>query len=242
MKPAIKRVPKSTFPNLITLLNLFMGFWAVTEAFRGEIIGAVWTVYFATFLDLVDGRLAKALGATSPFGAEFDSLADVMAFGVAPAVILYNAYFADWEFYGVLLGFMPLGFSAMRLARFNVAGKAKYFQGIPTPISAQLLVGFVGFAYTIWDSYEYPVMASVLAVIVSFLMVSKIPFDSNVIDNPRSFAQTWKLIPFFLSILSVALFGIIAIFPWAAIYVVIGLLRWLVAHFSPVSAAPIAIL
>lgn len=242
MKP-IRRVPRSTFPNFITLLNLFMGFWAVTLAFRGELIAAVWTIYFATFLDLIDGRLAKLLGATSPFGAEFDSLADVMAFGLAPAVILYNAYFAEWDFYGVLIGFMPLGFSAMRLARFNVHGKTKFFQGIPTPISAQLQVGFVAFAYATWENYEQHELAALLAVVVSVLMISKIPFESNVIDNPRSFAQMWKLIPFLLSIFSVAIWGSVAIFPWACVYVIIGLVRWLIAQVRhDLPAAPTAIL
>lgn len=229
MKKRVKRPPKTTIPNSFTVLNMLFGFTAIVLAAKGQLLSAMWLIYIATFFDLIDGRIAKLLNATSDFGAEFDSLTDLVTFGMAPAVIIYQAYFSEWGAVGVLIAFSHLSFSAMRLARFNMDNyKSIFFQGVPTPIAALLVVGFVGFADTVWGEYSYPVVAAVVVLGTSFLMVSNIEFESNVIENRRKLSHTWKILPFTLSIISAAIFGAGAIFPWMLFYVSIGMTRWLV--------------
>lgn len=229
----VKRVPKTAVPNFFTILNMFFGFTAIIYAMEGHFLTAILLVYIATFMDLLDGRVAKLLGISSHFGAEFDSLTDMITFGVAPALIVYHAYFSEWEILGVILAFFPMCFSALRLARFNIRwpdSKSAFFQGIPTPISAHYLIGLVAFADQIWGGFEYPALAVFVVLSASFLMVSNIPFESNVIENPRKISSIWKLIPFFLSVITVVIFGLAAIFFWACFYILIGLIRWILYH------------
>ena len=173
-------------------------------------------------------NIAKLLKATSRFGGQIDSLTDMVTFGVAPALVMYRAYFNDWGLGGTLVTFFPVAFSALRLARFNVQWtevKRGYFQGIPTPTSALLMAGFVAFADQVWGGYEYPAVAVVIALSASALMVSDILYPSNAFSPLRS--NAWKPVLFALSVGSVILFGVHFIFIWALIYVAMGPGRWL---------------
>ena len=180
-------------PGLMTLGNLFCGYACIVYAMRGEYATAAPFVGFAFILDGLDGRIARLLGAEGAFGVEFDSLADMVSFGLAPAVLAYSWGLTPFGRWGWAAGFIYVTAAAMRLARFNVqAGSVdkRYFVGMPSPTAAGVVAATIfafpaGFRET---SGAAPVMALVL--IPAFLMVSTIRFRSfKTIDlqAPRSY-------------------------------------------------------
>ena len=124
-------------PNAITTGAMLCGFWAILQAFSGNYLNACWGLFFAAILDGLDGRVARLVRGTSSFGEQYDSLADLISFGFAPAMV---AYFWALQFFGRLgmaVAFLYLAAAAIRLARFNTLigeeGSRKYFTGIPSP-------------------------------------------------------------------------------------------------------------
>src|SRR5437773_9434472 len=138
-RPNMRRVV-IVVPSLFTLFNLFFGIWSMVLASRGEFYRAAWYIVFAGILDALDGRVARLSNTGTRFGAELDSLVDVVSFGVAPAFLIYQLEFAtagqaEWIFcYFYVMG------AAIRLARFNItqAGRAKtHFIGLPSPAAGR---------------------------------------------------------------------------------------------------------
>lgn len=134
-------------PALFTAGNLFCGFMAVLAVVNTEFVKAAWFILFAMIFDIMDGRVARLTKGVSAFGAEFDSLADVVSFGLAPAALAYFAFFDPFETsgLGVLVSFLYLACGAIRLARFNVAHAGAHFTGLPIPGGAALLATLVLF-------------------------------------------------------------------------------------------------
>lgn len=133
-------------PNLVTTGNIFFGFFAVIQAFRGDFLKSAYAIVVASVFDLMDGRLARLTRSTSKFGAEYDSLCDLISFGMAPAVLLYMWALQPFERIGWLACFLFLACGALRLARFNVqAGviEKAYFQGLPIPMAAGIVASSV---------------------------------------------------------------------------------------------------
>ena len=143
-------------PNLFTSAALFSGFFAIVQAMNGHFELAAIAIFIAMVLDGLDGRVARMTNTQSAFGAEYDSLSDMVSFGVAPALILYVWALKPLGKLGWLAAFMYCACAALRLARFNTKLEdehqdKRYFQGLPSPGAAALLAGFV------WVSYEYGV-------------------------------------------------------------------------------------
>ena len=143
-------------PNLFTSAALFSGFFAIVQAMNGHFELAAIAIFIAMVLDGLDGRVARMTNTQSAFGAEYDSLSDMVSFGVAPALILYIWALKPLGKLGWLAAFMYCACAALRLARFNTKLEdehqdKRYFQGLPSPGAAALLAGFV------WVSYEYGV-------------------------------------------------------------------------------------
>jgi CDP-diacylglycerol--serine O-phosphatidyltransferase len=143
-------------PNLFTSAALFAGFFAIVQAMNGKFELAAIAIFIAMVLDGLDGRVARMTNTQSAFGAEYDSLSDMVSFGVAPALILYIWALKPLGKLGWLAAFMYCACAALRLARFNTKLEdehqdKRYFQGLPSPGAAALLAGFV------WVSYEYGV-------------------------------------------------------------------------------------
>lgn len=164
-------VNKSIFPNLCTATNLSCGVISITLSSRGEFTWAAICVLLSLVADGFDGRVARALGVSGPFGREFDSLADVIGFGLAPAYLLYSMYLGDLGLlaYIPLLAFSVLG--ACRLARFNImTDEVKgYFLGLPIPAAGCMAATFV------LSGVQIPSMALAVAmVVVGYLMVSSV--------------------------------------------------------------------
>lgn len=137
-------------PNALTLGTLFFGFWAIIAALRGDHALSAWLVFVAGVTDGLDGRIARFTRTGSPFGIELDSLVDLVAFGVAPAVLTYELLLdsGDWSW---ALSFIYLAAVAMRLARFNIeqGGRAHlHFHGLPSPIAGVTLAAYYPFSQT----------------------------------------------------------------------------------------------
>lgn len=210
--PRIREIPlRLMVPNLITVLAICAGLSGIRLAFEGRVETAVVMVLLAAFLDAVDGRAARMLKASSKFGAQMDSLADIVNFGVAPALVLY-AYLLDRA--GAIGWIAALLFAiacGLRLARFNVmlddqvrpAWQADYFVGVPAPAGAVLVmlpiyVGFLGIAPTPAMAFA----ASAYAVAVAILMVSRLPVYSGKGSRVRrEFVMPLMLVVVFYALL-----------------------------------------
>lgn len=172
---------KTLAPGILTVLNIFLGFYSTVLAAQGNFVNAAWFIILAGVFDVFDGKVARATKAYSTFGEELDSLADVISFGIAPAFLLYQVHFYKAGPLGILVSFFPLLFGALRLARFNanLSGHEKIdFSGLPIPASAGLFSSFIIFNYHIWDELYLESFLMPMVVFISLLMVTTVQFDA----------------------------------------------------------------
>jgi CDP-diacylglycerol--serine O-phosphatidyltransferase len=176
-------------PNLLTTGCLFSGFYSIVAAIDGNFAVAGGAVFIAMVFDGLDGRVARWTGTESPFGKEYDSLADMVAFGVAPAVLVYqwgvvriSEYGAEWRRFGWVVAFFFALCAALRLARFNTrsaSGGKGYFEGLPSPSAAAVVASFVWF-FSKWREPGLPglVLAFAVTGYAAALMVSAFSYHS----------------------------------------------------------------
>ena len=168
-------------PSMFTMANMFCGYACIVHAMRGELATAALFIGFAFVLDMLDGRIARMTGTTSAFGVEFDSLADVISFGVAPAILSFKWGLEPLGQIGWAAGFLFVSAAAVRLARFNIqAGTQdkRYFVGLPSPAAACIPAATV-FAYPAgFQGYfeAWPVLS--MMIVPALLMVSTIRYRS----------------------------------------------------------------
>ncbi|MCK4870336.1 MAG: CDP-diacylglycerol--serine O-phosphatidyltransferase [Gammaproteobacteria bacterium] len=169
-------------PNLFTISALFAGFYAVVAGMKGLYGTAAIAIFVAMVMDSLDGRVARLTNTQTAFGAELDSISDMVSFGVAPALVIYSWSLHSLGKIGWLAAFIYTVGTALRLARFNTQldqHDKRYFQGIPCPAAAGVLAGLVwlatDFAITGWP---IAIVAAVLTVFMGILMVSNIRFRS----------------------------------------------------------------
>jgi CDP-diacylglycerol--serine O-phosphatidyltransferase len=169
-------------PSLLTMGNMFCGYACVVYAMRGEYETAAPFIGIAIVLDMLDGRIARMTGTASAFGVEFDSLADVISFGVAPAILAFAWGLSPLGRLGWAAGFLFVAAAAMRLARFNIqsasGGDKRYFVGLPSPAAAAIPAATV-YAYP-WGLYDYraALPAIFMVIVPAALMISTIRFRS----------------------------------------------------------------
>jgi CDP-diacylglycerol--serine O-phosphatidyltransferase len=168
-------------PSLFTTGNLLFGFISIVLATTGELEKASLLIGIAALLDALDGRVARLTGTSSAFGREFDSLADVISFGVAPAILAWKWALADYGRLGWAAAFLFVVCCAVRLARFNIQGgpaDRRYFVGLPVPPAACMIAACVfNHPHPLGDQV-LKVLSLLLVVIISGLMVSKIRYRS----------------------------------------------------------------
>jgi CDP-diacylglycerol--serine O-phosphatidyltransferase len=167
-------------PNILTTVALFAGFYAVVAAMKGLFDTAAVAILIAMIADGLDGRVARLTNTQSAFGAQYDSLADLVAFGVAPALVIYSWSLMSLGKLGWLAAFFYMAATALRLARFNTqVSDKRYFQGLPSPTPAGFIASIVwtGSTYSI-DGAEVAVPVALLTVAVGLLMVSTIRYSS----------------------------------------------------------------
>ncbi|MBM3327464.1 MAG: CDP-diacylglycerol--serine O-phosphatidyltransferase [Calditrichaeota bacterium] len=140
------RFERAILPNFITFANLFLGYWAIMLISQGRFTSGAWLIVAAAILDGIDGAVARLIKSSSRFGAEMDSLADVVSFGVAPSLLVYHLLFQSVDGYSLIFAFMLLAAGAARLARYNLIHQAhpdfRGFIGMPIPCGALIIVGF----------------------------------------------------------------------------------------------------
>jgi CDP-diacylglycerol---serine O-phosphatidyltransferase len=211
----MNRVPKRRnsiylLPNLFTTACLFAGFFAIVQAMNGRFTHAAIAIFVAMVLDSLDGRVARLTNTTSDFGAQYDSLADMVSFGAAPALVVYMWSLQSLGKMGWLAAFVFIAGAALRLARFNtniaIVDK-RFFQGLPSPAAAALLAGLVWVATDLretkwidWSAHDLRWLTWSVAVYAGLTMVSSVPFYSFKDLNLR------KSVPFvFIFLIALAL-------------------------------------
>lgn len=169
-------------PSLFTLGNMFCGYACVLYAMRGDITTAAPFIGVAVVLDMLDGRIARLTGTSSAFGREFDSLADVISFGVAPAILTFVWGLQPLNRLGWAAGFIFVTAAAVRLARFNIQSASvtdkRYFVGMPSPAAAAVPAATVFFYPAGFSDPRGALIALVVALVPAILMVSTIRFRS----------------------------------------------------------------
>ncbi len=199
-------------PNLFTTSALFAGFYSIIAAINSDFQSAAIAVFIAMLLDGVDGRIARMTNTQSDFGVQYDSLSDLVSFGLAPALLIYQWSLFDLNKLGWAAAFIYMAAAALRLARFNTqAGTEdkRYFQGLPSPPAAALIAGIVWLG----DSYEF--LGEDLSIFIAFpvtvaagiLMVSKVRYHSF-----KQFDLKGR-IPFFSVLLMVLVFFLLSTNP-----------------------------
>lgn len=169
-------------PNLLTTAALFAGFYSIVAAMKGHFETAAIAIFVAMVADGLDGRVARLTNTQSPFGAQYDSLSDMVAFGIAPALVVYSWSLSSLGKIGWLAAFLYTAGAALRLARFNAQPSDKpYFQGLPSPSAAGVVASLVwlGSSYTIpGNDFAFAAPIAIMAVVVAVLMVSSVRYNS----------------------------------------------------------------
>jgi CDP-diacylglycerol---serine O-phosphatidyltransferase len=184
--PQMDKLKKGVYilPNFLTSLSLFCGFYAIVSTMRGDYLQAAWAIIVSGLFDGLDGRIARMTNTTSKFGVEYDSLADLVAFGVAPAVLAYGWVLSGYGRWGWVAAFLYVACGAIRLARFNVqsvgSGKGNYFTGLPIPAAAGMVATTIIFCFhmEIADKAVLSILFIGMIYVLAFFMVSTIRFQS----------------------------------------------------------------
>jgi CDP-diacylglycerol--serine O-phosphatidyltransferase len=237
------RVTRAVVPSLFTVLNIFCGFLSVVHTSTGDFVLASWFIVLAALFDTLDGVMARITKSSSNFGIEFDSLSDVVSFGVAPSFLAYNVYLHTQEGFGMLVSAMPMIFGALRLARFNsqiVNSDKDYFKGLPIPAAAITICSYV-LTFSQDGSGLTGLEASLLVptiVIVSLLMVSNLKYDAVPKFSKRGIKQ--HPLRFTVGVIGMTTIVVTkgaALFPFFVFYVATGAVRYII-HFIHHSLHP----
>lgn len=175
------QITPSVIPNLFTAMNMFCGFLSIITASNGNYNYAAWLIIVAAIFDGLDGIVARLTKSSSELGVELDSLSDIVSFGCAPSFLMYSTYLYNFGNVGIILSSLPLIAGGFRLARFNVqlvGFEKSFFIGLPIPTAALTITSFVLAFHNGSFTEPYSDMVIPLVVIVSYLMVSNIRYET----------------------------------------------------------------
>lgn len=218
-------------PNLFTTAALFAGFYAIVQAMNQRFEQAAVGIFVAMVLDGLDGRVARLTRTQSAFGAEYDSLSDMVCFGAAPALIMYEWALKSLGRLGWIAAFAYCAAAALRLARFNtnleVVDK-RYFQGLPSPAAAALCAGLI------WVIDDFQIeraeviigLACATTVFAGVTMVSNLPFYSFKTFNLRRSVPFWAILLVVLAMIVVSSNPPMILFLLFVVYAVSGYFHW----------------
>jgi len=217
VNPELRRRGIYILPNLLTTGALFAGFYSIVQAMNNRFEHAAVAIFVAMVFDALDGRVARLTHTQSAFGAEYDSLSDMVSFGAAPALVIYEWALKDMGKLGWIAAFIYCAGTALRLARFNttldVVDK-RYFQGLPSPAAAALIAGMVWvFIDNNYSGDDVRWYACALTVFAGVTMVSNIRFHSFKDINLR------RSVPFFVVLALVMGFVLISSYPPGVLFV-----------------------
>jgi CDP-diacylglycerol--serine O-phosphatidyltransferase len=208
-------------PNLLTTAGLFSGFFAIVSSMNGRFEAAAVAIFVAMIFDGLDGRVARMTNTQSEFGAEYDSMADMVSFGVAPALVAYNWGLTGLGKIGWLAAFIYVAGAALRLARFNTQlgiADNRYFQGLASPAAAALVAGliWVGVEYDI-NGQDYGIIVAIVTGVSGLLMVSNFKYNSFKEVNLHG------KVPFVALLLIMLIFVVVATEPALVLFIVFAL-------------------
>lgn len=215
-------------PNLFTAASIFTGFYAIALALEGSFESAAWFIFLALIFDGLDGRVARMTNTASHFGVEFDSLADIVAFGVAPALLLYLYIGESYGRIGIMVSALFIIFGAVRLARFNVTTsriEPSVFIGLPIPTAAIMIAIAILVIERYVEFAPYKVFILPLALVLAILMVSNIRYPSFKKMNFKTFHFIRFLIGLIVVAMGVFIYPIEGMALLAAGYLFYGPLR-----------------
>lgn len=237
------KIPKKgvyLLPNTLTLCGMFCGFFAIMSAINGNYIYAAWAIIVAIIFDGLDGWIARLTNTSTRFGIELDSLSDLVAFGVAPSVMMYKWTLMPFGRVGWAAAFLFVACGALRLARFNVqtgSPGSKAFKGMPIPGAAAVLSSIVIFYY----GYEVRVgppqiniFYPLFTIILALLMVSTLRFHGVKEIDFRERKPFWVLIVFVLILFVFLIHASSAMFIFAMLYLVWGIIENTVLVFKKI--------
>jgi len=224
-------------PSLFTAGNLMCGFFSIIATFRGDYVNAELLILLANVFDGIDGYAARLTRTTSQFGVEFDSLADVVSFGVAPAVLVYLWALMPWDTWGWLAACTYVVCGALRLSRFNVQalGVSKsHFVGLPIPAAAQMITSTVILYYFLGGEGAPNRHLTLLLVIygLAALMVSNIPYLSLKNADVKRRHPIWMLVSGFILITLIIAQKQIMFFTIVLLYTLSGPLLWCLTSYK----------
>ena len=218
-------------PNLFTTAALFAGFYAIVQAMNARFEQAAVAIFVAMVLDGLDGRVARLTHTQSEFGAEYDSLSDMVSFGAAPALVMYEWALKSMGRIGWIAAFVYCAGAALRLARFNtniaVVDK-RYFQGLPSPAAAALVAGFI------WVVDDFKIdavstmrwIACVITLFAGLTMVSNVPFYSFKDINFRRAVPFWAILLVALAMILISTHPPTVLFLLFVAYSLSGYVMW----------------
>ncbi len=220
-------------PNLCTSMSIVFGFWSVVLAASGRIEAAAWKILWCFVFDGLDGRIARLTRTTSKFGVEFDSLADVVSFGMAPAFLVFQWGLRGYGRWGWIAACIFLIGGAVRLARFNVqvgTVDSRRFVGLPIPRAASVLVTTILLVGDLGRGMQRIPIVLVLPLVLAFLMVSTLPYRSFKEFDPRARHP----VGLFFAVLAVVMLAVaetkITLFTLAIGYASSGPISWLLTQ------------
>ncbi len=241
-RPALRRRGIYLLPNAFTTAALFCGFYAIVMAMNLKFDHASIAIFAAMVLDAIDGRVARLTNTQSEFGAQYDSLSDMVSFGAAPALVVYEWSLRGLGKMGWLAAFVYCAGAALRLARFNtniaVVDK-RFFQGLPSPAAAALVAGFIWSMDDLrFNGTELSWISWVITVFAGLTMVTNVPFYSFKDVNFR------KVVPFIAIFLIVLMFVLISVDPpkvMFGLFVIYGLSGYAFYFWRRFKGAPVSI-
>ncbi len=216
-------------PNILTLCGMFCGFYAIMSAINGNFLHAAWAILLANIFDGLDGWIARLTNTTTQFGVELDSLSDLVAFGVAPAVMMYKWALMPFGRLGWAAAFLFIACGALRLARFNVQTGSlgsKAFKGMPIPGAGSILASVVIFYNLHWDGVPGKhVVYLLLTMFIALLMVSTLRFHGIKEVDFKEKKPFWMLIVFVMILFVMLIHPSTAIFVFAMAYLSWGIIE-----------------
>ncbi|MFI4962920.1 MAG: CDP-diacylglycerol--serine O-phosphatidyltransferase [Legionellales bacterium] len=226
-------------PNLLTTASLFAAFYSLVSAMKGYYEAAAVAIFIGMISDTLDGRIARLTNTQTEFGAQYDSLSDMVTFGVAPSLLLYQLTLGQLGKFGWLVAFLYTASVALRLARFNTqieTADKRYFQGLPCPPAAAVLVSFswLCFQHGWQDFVSVSILTALLALSLAVLMVSNLSYYSfKEVDFKGK-------VPFLYILIAILIFTAVALEPTSVLFAffslfalsgpVLALISWIKAR------------
>jgi CDP-diacylglycerol--serine O-phosphatidyltransferase len=226
----VRRKGVYLLPNLLTTAALFSGFYAIISGVNGHFEAAAVAIFVAMIFDGLDGRVARMTNTSSEFGVQYDSLSDMVSFGVAPSLVMFSWALSDLGKLGWAVAFVYTAGAALRLARFNTQVDEvdkRYFIGLASPAAAAVIASMVWVGFDVEMAGRPSIVAAIATGLMGLLMVSNVKYSSfKEIDFKGR-------VPFVVILAVVLVFGLVTIDPpmvlllLSAAYAVSGLLTWL---------------